>query len=290
MIIRPMVDADVEGATRAQVAAFAALYPDDAALTAPPSEDMLARMHRRYRHFMAHDPAGAWTAVEDGRVVGTALALRRGDLWGLSLLVVDPSAQSSGIGRQLLDASLTYAEGCPRAFILSTHDPRAMRLYATSGFDVYPQLDAEGPIDVAALPVGSDRVRDGGPADIDFADAVDLDVRGATHGPDQRWLAEDLTMYVVDDADGRGYAYVRGDSLIMTLAATDEDTASALLWRCLARISAAGKPASIYHLNAEQQWAIRIAYRARLVVTPAGPAYWRGGMPPRCYLPSGAFL
>jgi len=286
-----MVEADVEQATRAQVAAFAVLYPDDPEITTPPDAARLARMQHRFHHFLTHDPGGAWAAVENDRVVGAALALRRGDLWGLSLLHVDPTAQSTGIGRKLLDAALTYADGSARSFILSTHDPRAMRLYATSGFNTYPQLDAEGPIDATALPGPDARVRPGSVADIDFADDVDLVVRGAPHGPDQRWLADEFTMYVVDEADGgRGYAYVRGNTLVTTLAATDEDTASALLWHCLGQISQAGKPASIYHLNAEQQWAIRIAYRARLSVTPAGPAYWRGGTPPKCYLPSGAFL
>jgi hypothetical protein len=41
---------------------------------------------------------GSWVATIDDEVVGTALALRRDSLWGLSLLAVDPRVQSSDAG------------------------------------------------------------------------------------------------------------------------------------------------------------------------------------------------
>ena len=288
--LRQMIDADVAPATLAQVAAFEALDLSSGVTPRTVTDDVLTRMHGRYRHFLDHDPAGAWVAIEDDRVAGAALGLKREQFWGLSLMFVDPSAQSSGVGRRLMDAALTYAEGCRQLFILSTHDPRAMRLYATSDFTVHPQIEGVGEPDRSALPAPHRTVRDGSLADVEFADTVDRVVRGAPHGPDQIRMATDLQMFVVDDVDGRGYAYLREDGLLYNLAATDDDTARALLWRCLATVSDLGRCADVYHLNAEQQWAIEICYRARLRVTPGGSAFWRGGSPPRAYLPSGAYL
>lgn len=288
--VRPMAEADIAAATLAQIAAFEALDLSSGVTPRTVTDAVLARMHGRYRHFLDHDPAGAWVATEDDRVVGAALGLKRELLWGLSLMCVDPSVQSSGIGRRLMDATLTYAEGCSQLVILSTHDPRAMRLYATSDFAVHPQVEGMGEPDRSVLPAAHRPVRAGSLADVEFADAVDRVVRGAPHGPDQVRMATDLQMFVVDDVEGRGYAYLREDGVLYNLAATDDDTARALLWHCLATVSDLGRSADVYHLNAEQQWAIEICYRARLRVTPGGAAFWRGGSPPRAYLPSGAYL
>jgi GNAT superfamily N-acetyltransferase len=288
--VREMAGADVEGATRVQIGAFEALDRSAGIQARPVTDAVWARLRIRHEHFLTHDPAGSWVATEDERVVGCALALKRERLWGLSLLVVDPEVQSSGIGRRLLDASLTYAQGCDRAVILSSQDPRAMRSYATSGFDLYPQVEARGVPDRAALPALNGRVRDGSLADLDLADDVDRVVRGAPRGPDHVRMATDMPIFVVDDVDGRGYAYLRTDGEVFALAATDDETATALLWRCLAHSADLGVPVTVNHLNSGQQWAIRSTYQARLTVTPAGPVFWRGTTPPAAFLPCGAYL
>jgi GNAT superfamily N-acetyltransferase len=288
--LRPLVDADIEPAIAAQGAAFEELDRSSGVEPTPLSDAVIARISTRYRHFLTNDPDGAWAATEGDAVVGAALALVRDGLWGLSLLFVDPRAQSTGVGRRLLDASLTYAAECDRGAILSTHDPRAMRLYATSNFAAYPQMEGTGALDRSRLPAEQRRVREGSVSDAEFADSVDLVVRRARHGPDQVRMASDMAMFVVDDVDGSGYGYIRDDGTVYALAATDDDTASALLWRCLAHTVELEVPAGVYHLNAEQQWAITATYQARLTVIPAGAAFWRGMTPPKAYLPSGAYL
>jgi GNAT superfamily N-acetyltransferase len=288
--VRLMTDDDVEAASRVQIAAFAARDQAAGIEPRPVTDAVWARLHIRHRHFLINDPAGSWVATQDDEVIGSALALKRAGLWGLSLLVVDPDVQSTGVGRRLIDASLTYAVGCDRACILSTTDPRAMRLYATSGFALYPQVGGHGEPDRAALPALRGRVRDGSVADAPLADEIDWAVRGAPRGPDHVRMATDMAMFVIDDIDGRGYAYFRDDGMLYTLAATDDGTADALLWRCLAQAADLGVAVSIDHLNAEQQWAIRTSYRARLKVEPGGPAFWRGITPPLAFLPSGAYL
>lgn len=284
-----MVEADIEAAIHVQIAAFADLDRREGNTPIEITETVMARSRQRHGHLIAHDPGGAFVAVDHDAVVGTALALRRGDLWGLSLLVVDPAAQSIGIGRRLLDASLRYADGCRRAVILSTTDSRAIRSYATSGFALFPQMHAGGTPDPAALPAIR-RVRDSTTDDVELADRVDQVVRGAPHGPDHDVMAKLGRMFVVDDTDGSGYAYLRGDGEVYLLAATDDATATELLWRCAAHAVETGSRLSIDHLNAAQQWAFDVAFRSKLTVTPGGPVLWRGDQPPAHYLPSGAYL
>ncbi|HEX4655125.1 MAG TPA: GNAT family N-acetyltransferase [Mycobacteriales bacterium] len=286
--VRPLAEADVDAAREVQTRSFAAhdrAYGDPV----PPVNDaVIERQRGRFRHFLNHDPQGSWVAVADGAVLGTALALRRDSLWGLSLLAVDPEAQSRGIGRQLLAASLRYADGVDTAVILSSRDPRAIRSYATAGFDLHPQIRAHGQLDRSVLPRPDPRVRTGDASRADWADDVDRAVRGAARGADHQILTGLAQMFVVDDTTGRGYAYLRADGRIVTVAATDDETATALLWQCLAIEQDVER--EIDHVNAGQQWAVRVALAARLTLEPAGPVFWRGRTPPASYLPDGAYL
>jgi GNAT superfamily N-acetyltransferase len=286
--IRPLRDDDVEAARSVQLSAFGADPSAPGAAELPPGA--ADRQRARFRHFLAHDPAGSWAAVAGDHVVGTALALRRGDLWGLSLLAVDPACQSRGVGSRLLSASLAYADGARRAVILSTEDHRAMRAYARAGFDLHPQVAARGRVEPAREPHDGGRVRAGSTDDAAFADGVDLAVRAAPRGPDHALLGATFAMFVVDDGDGRGYAYLRSDGEVVTVAATDDATAAALLWRCIAAAGERGQDAVVEHIAANQQWAVRVVLDAGMTLRPSGPVFWRGGAPPASYLPSGAYL
>jgi len=289
VIVRPLTRADVDDAAAVQRAAFDdhdRRRGDPVPETTP---ERIEGQRRRIAHFLTHDPGGSWVAELDGNVVGVALALKRQGLWGLSLLVVDPNVQSRGMGRQLLDAALTYADPHMPGVILSSSDPRAMHRYASAGFNLYPQIRATGRPTSSRLQRPELPVRDGTPGDFLLADAVDIVVRGAPRGPDHELLASVGSMFVVDAGDRRGYAYVR-DGRVMAVAATDDATASALLWRCLEHISDLNVEAQVDHVAGNQQWAVRIAVAAGLSMSPAGPVFWRGCSPPAAYLPSGAYL
>src|SRR3954462_13881973 len=149
---------DVEAARVVQALAFAG--PDDPTdpSTFPP--EVTARQHQRYELFLTHDAPGSWVAERSDGVVGIALALRRDDLWGLSLLAVRPDCQAKGIGQQLLDASLTYAADAERSVILSTSDPKAMACYAGPVLSRTRQAPQRGLVRRPASV--SHRVRDGG--------------------------------------------------------------------------------------------------------------------------------
>jgi len=95
--------------------------------------------------------------------------------------------------------------------------------------------------------------------------------------------------FVVDDLGGRGYAYVHGGE-VQTVAATDDGTAAALLRTALASVADTGAEAVVEHLNAGQQWAVRVAVETGLTLAASGPGFWRGFGPPPAYLPSGPYL
>jgi GNAT superfamily N-acetyltransferase len=253
----------------------------------PPTPERTAAARWRVEHLGRTDPEGAVVAEVDGVVVGAALAMRRDRLWGLSLLVVDPSAQGRGVGRALLDATLAYADGCDRAIILSSLDPRAMRRYFRAGFALHPQVLLKGTVDRAGLDAVRN-VRAGGAADLDLADAVDAQLRGASHRVDFEGLLArpDVELLVADGPTGRGYALF-GFGRVLLLGATRDDAAAALLTEALARSDG---DTGIDFISAGQDWAIDVGLRAGLRLAACGPVFWRNHAPPAPYLPSGAYL
>ena len=86
-------------------------------------------------------------AVVDGEPIGFAAAVDVGGVTMLADLFVDPSRQARGIGRALLDAVLAGSE---RRMTFSSHDSRAITLYARVGMTVrWALLYLRGSIDIA---------------------------------------------------------------------------------------------------------------------------------------------
>lgn len=290
VVLRPMAPEDVPEVVGISDRAFRDLARRRGRPEEPPaSDEQIALSHARVEHLQRVDPGGAWVGQRDGRVVGAALALRRGRLWGLSLLVVDVDVQSAGTGKALLDAALDYGVGCDRFVIISSEDSRAMRRYALAGFDLHPQVYAEGPVHRAGLPAVQG-VRDGSLDDVDLCEHVDLRVRGATRRPDlEPLVGGPWNLLVADTSRGRGYALMLGGTRVIAVAATEPQTAHDLLVEGLGRVPA-DKEAEVAYITAGQDWAISVVLAARLPLLPDGPVFWRGFGPPWPYLPSGAFL
>jgi GNAT superfamily N-acetyltransferase len=278
-----MTAADVPAADAAAWAALRSQLPANDA-----GDEALRAERGRWRiaHLLRTDPEGSWVAEIDGEVVGCALALVRDDVWGLSLFGIEPGHQGRGIGRELLDATLRYAEGRRGAIILSTTDPRAMRRYALAGFELRPCVSFGGIVDRSAIPTGLRSRPGSAAADRDLCDAVSRHVRGAAHGPDlEAFEAAGCTLLVHDDG---GWAAVRDGPAL--LAARDDAIATDLLWSAFAA-SGRGATVNADFLTAGQDWAVRTCLAARLAVTPDGPLFVRGELGPmRPYLPSGAYL
>jgi GNAT superfamily N-acetyltransferase len=216
----------------------------------PPPDEVI---ERRFRYVIETDPEGAWLADEDGRPVGAALAIVREGLWGLSMLVVHPDAQSGGIGRALLERTLRYGDSARGGIIASSGDSRALRAYARAGFAQHPAARASGVPIWLEVPPG---VREGSLADLGLTEAVDRAVRGAAHGSDIETLLADSRMLVVER---RGYALARSDHLAV-LAATDVGAARDLL-RAVIATAPEGESIRIEYITAAQGWAVDVVLR-----------------------------
>ncbi len=264
------------------------------ALGAEAFADLDLRSHRerrrhppfpgRYEHLLRTDPDGMWVAEDAEGIAGVAAALRRGPVWGLSMLAVRVGAQDRGIGRALLESSLRTAEGATSCLIVSSTDPRAIRAYARAGFALRPTLTAVGTPHAAGGVAGT---RVGSASDLDVAEAVDRRIRGAARAADLATVLSDGGRLIVADGRQRGYAVVRhGDPF--TLAAEDEPTAARVLTRVLAE---AEGPLQVRWLDASQGWAVPVVLDAGLALHPSGPICVRGRPAPLTpYLPSGAYL
>jgi len=281
--LRPMRDDDVAVAYEVMLAAFGHLAQSAGDEPPPPPADP-SGPHERFRHLLRTDPGGAWVTVDaDDRPTGAALALVREGVWGLSLLVVRPDAQSGGAGRALLRASLEHGRDARGGIILASSDPRALRAYHRAGFTMHPAARATGvPEGLAPDPavVPFDPERDGA-----MADAVGRSVRGAAHGDDlaafARGGAELFTL------PGRGFAAIR-DGDVKLVAASDDAGAATLLRTALARC---GGHAEVSWLTGAQRWAVDVVVEARMRLGVWGAVFLRGdtgAFSP--YLPSGAYL
>jgi GNAT superfamily N-acetyltransferase len=278
--LRPMRDDDVAVAYEVMLAAFGELA--HSAGDEQPADPSGA--HERFRHLLRTDPGGAWVTVdEDDRPTGAALALVREGVWGLSLLVVRPDAQSGGAGRALLRASLEHGRGARGGIILASSDPRALRAYHRAGFTMHPAARATGvpeglEPDPAVVPF--DPERDGA-----MADTVGRSVRGAAHGDDlaafARGGAELFTL------PGRGFTAIR-DGDVKLVAASDDAGAAALLRTALVRC---GGHAEVSWLTGAQRWAVDVVVAARMELAVWGAVFLRGDTGAFApYLPSGAYL
>ncbi len=260
----------------------------------PPEPGRRERALAVLRHFVATDPEGCWVAERDEQMLGMAVAIRRGRLWGLGLLFIAPQAQRMGIGRMLLDATARHAAGASVKMIMASTDPRAVRTYAAHGLDVHPAMTATGRVERSRLQAQA-AGRAGSLADLPLVEEVDMAVRGSSRAVDVEFLlGEGAAITVVDDASGRGYAvHEPGLPIVgghpMMLSATSEEAAAKLLREVLAQ--AEEEPVEIFGLTRRQNWAIQVAFEARLSVAPGSPLCLTPGLePPGPWLLSGIYF
>src|SRR4051812_11580255 len=126
-MIRPMREDEADDVYALAVTTFDAYAQREGEIPSrAPDRDAI---RPRHANLVRSDSGGCWVAEEDGRLVGCVQAIVREGIWGLSLLVVHPERQSSGLGRELLDRAYAYGDGARGRIILSSRDPRALRAY-----------------------------------------------------------------------------------------------------------------------------------------------------------------
>jgi GNAT superfamily N-acetyltransferase len=246
-----------------------------------------ARGLARLRHLLATDPGGCLVAERGARMLGVAQAALREHLWCLSLLTVDPAAQSTGAGRALFERALAHGAGAPAALIMSSSDPRALRLYALGGFTLHPTFEARGTVDPRGLPSPDPAIREGGAGDLDELAAISREIRGAAHTPELRHLlAGGSRLLRLGD---RGFAVASPDRGVQLLAARDDEGAAALLVAALAGADGSERT-PVRWITAEQAWAVEVLLRAGLDLVPYGALCVRGDPGPlHPYIPSPSF-
>jgi len=254
---------------------------------APPPARRSAERSRvwieRTLRFLDSDPAGCWVAADDRGLLGLATSVARERLWILSTFTVRPGMQGKGIGRELLARAQRHGAQCDRALLGSSDDPQALRRYHAAGFRLYPQMLFDGVVDRSALPA-IHGLRDGTAEDLAWMNDLDRDLRGAPHGPDHQSLADSGRLIVSAARDG--YAYCMPSRPIL-VAARDEETATRLLWECLAGITG---EAAVPHVTSFNMWAADVALRARLALRHEGFLGVRAMAPPAPYIHNGPLL
>jgi ribosomal protein S18 acetylase RimI-like enzyme len=276
--IRALEDTDLAAAAAVSAAAF------DLDLGEPSVRD---RWRARVAHPLSTDPDGAFVAESEGRVIGVAQAVLRERLWSLSLLAVQPEAQTTGAGRALLERALAYDAGTDAGLIPSSSDPRALRLYARAGFSLLPTFEATGSIDRSSLPRPNPDVRAGGSADLEALSPISRDIRGAPHTLELEFVLQQGAQLL--RIAERGFAVAAPGHGVWLLVAYDEAAAAALLWSALELAGETERP-SVGWITAEQQWAVEVVLRAGLRLVPSRALCVRGRPGPlHPYLPSGPF-
>jgi ribosomal protein S18 acetylase RimI-like enzyme len=276
--VRAMEPGDVPRAVEVAATAF------DTDLTEPGvGEWFLARSE----HLLATDPHGAFVAEREGKIVGVAQAMVRDRLWCLALLAVHPSRQSFGAGRALIERALGYGDAADAGLIVSSNDPRALRLYAREGFSLQPTFAASGSVDRSAIPAADPRVEEAASDELEALESIARETRGAAYTPELALvLAHGGRLLRFED---RGFAVAHERHGLWALVARDEEAATALSWRAL-ELRGEGPRSAIRWITGGQDWAVDVAVRAGLRLSAYGALCVRGRPGPlRPFIPSGPF-
>ncbi len=207
----------------------------------PDIPDDLAPILRLYAHLRSTDPATFVVAERDGRIDGFVVALRRDELWFLSMLFVRPGAQARGLGRALLAAvSPDAGWSGTRATATDSAQPISNGLYGSLG--MVPRVPLlrlvglpERPDALDMLPDGVDAVRfdevDAGADGLGRAaleaelSALDREIAGFDRAVDRPLLElEGRTGFLYRDRRGEpvGYGYASESGRVGPVAVRDD--------------------------------------------------------------------
>ncbi|MFE5458925.1 GNAT family N-acetyltransferase [Nocardia sp. NPDC056564] len=285
--VRPMQADDLPGAERTSAAVFLDSERRDRRVSEPEpeprSEGAAERWIDRMRYFLGVDPHGCWVAADGAQIVGFAVAQNRDRLWYLATYGVLSSRQGRGIGKRLLDAVLTHADGRQGMFSSSVH-PGATRRYRLAGFSLHPQMRMIGTVDRTKLAAVTG-LSEGSGDDIDWMNQLDRRLRGAGHGHDHQYLLAGHRLVV--SRAGPGYVYLDERGRPALLAAAEQRTAEKLLWEALASARA---ETLVNCITTANEWAIDVGLAAGLQLGQEGYLAVRGMPTPAPYLASGQFL
>jgi GNAT superfamily N-acetyltransferase len=162
-----------------------------------------------WRMLLRLAPGGAFAAVIDAAVVGTAIGIDYGGFAWIAMMLVDPEYRGRGIGRRLLEAAMGAVPRHLRIRLDAT--PLGRPLYQRYGFEDEATLSrhvSDGSSRRGAPtsdPVSdSRRIRPLTPSDLQIIIERDIETFGGTRGPVLNWAfhAAPSYAYVVHADDG----------------------------------------------------------------------------------------
>lgn len=238
-----------------------------------------------WRMLLSLAPHGSFTAVADGRIVGTAIGINYGTFGWVAMMLVDPAYRGRGLGGQLLEAAM---QAVPSHYpIRLDATPLGRPLYERYGFveeATLTRLVANSP-DRFPTPMGAvDRASQN-----DLAGIVAED--GAIFGADRRavfeWSLGDAP-YARTIRGGHalaGYCFGRRGRLfdqVGPVIARDEDRARALVSSAIADVP--GRPVVVDAYDANEEfceWLRSIGFRGeRPLFRMSRPASTRASRSP----------
>ena len=291
-LFREMRREDVEAAIDTMVAAEAATpvsHPHPR-----PDAGFRARRVAILSALIGKPGAYAVVAESRGRIVGQALALRDGPLWGLSLLFVDPVLHGRRIGSTLLRMCREWGADATLGLIESSADQKAMRAYSALGFRFNPAMGAAGIVDPALLRP-TPHVRKAAQEKLEGVASVDRRLRGASRAAGVEILLDNgAELLWAEHKDAAGFAvhlsgrpFIDGSPII--LGADTGELAEQLLTAFLR--ATAGDHIGIYSMSARQDWALKLTMQAGLNLFPMAPTFSQGyDQLPEFWLMSGVFF
>ncbi|HTU61315.1 MAG TPA: GNAT family N-acetyltransferase [Polyangiales bacterium] len=143
-----------------------------------------------YRHLAEHC-AEWWVAqaVSDGKLIGYARSVERGDLFELSEFFIEPGQQSAGLGRELIERAFPVGRGRVR-LILATLDERALARYfradTVARFPLAMMSAAPRPSEAIELEASVATLDD-----VEQLDAIERAVVGHSRAHEYPWLLEE---------------------------------------------------------------------------------------------------
>ena len=225
-------------------------------------------LRRLHAHTLATDPNLFRVAARGEAVVAFGSAVRRGPVWFLSMLFVDPGEQARGLGRQLLGALLP-GDGAVLATATDSAQPVSNGLYASLGIvPRMPILNLVGrPREGWSPPPLPDGMTVGSMPDGGSAEVADLDreVVGFTHPQDHAFaLGERPAAFAYRGSDGRllGYGYTSAVGRIGPIAVREPELLGLVLGHLLTAVVPRG--ASAVWLGGASDPAISLALEAGL--------------------------
>jgi GNAT superfamily N-acetyltransferase len=199
------------------------------------------------------DPAGLWTAEEDGEIVGSAFSWTCGDLWFLAELFISPDRQGQGIGNELLKRTLDHAAKAGikyKALITFTFNRVSQALYIRHG--LFPRLPIYffgAPRDAVLSRLAGERLKsiriENNAAQLRALADIDAVALGLSREKHHRYLIDDAAtkgFLLYESGACMGYAYVNLGGHVGPLAVTKRESAGAAFVTALHLAAESGAP------------------------------------------------